>query len=200
MNYGELRLVDELHRLDQVAVELIRWLLDRYLTEPESRRTPAVEDVTNQAGRPMAAGRPGVPKSRIHAGKPEWAIEELTLLLGKEGKTPADMRRVAEILEVLGRDDMAYEAWSLAAKMGDPDAIDYLEILNEEMQLRTPSEMRKLQRLLELKSELDKTLGALGGVFMRKDDAVAFHNLGGSVVRSTAAASWIDELEASLLT
>ncbi|MFE0606627.1 hypothetical protein ACFW2T_32345 [Streptomyces sp. NPDC058892] len=195
MNYGELRLVDELHRLDQVAAELIRFVLDQYLTESASPRTPAVEDVSEQAGRLMAAGRPGMPKSQTDAGKLDSAREELDLLVGKKDRKPRDVRRVAEILEVLGLDYEAYEVWSLAAEMGDPDAVDYLAILNKE---RAYSEIRRIEvEALGLQREL----GSSVSVRNLADGAVAIRIANGSaVVSATATGSLFSEWEASLLT
>lgn len=45
---------------------------------------------------------------------------------------PAAARRVAELLELAGLDDLAPDWWHVAAALGDPDAADYVEgILNQ---------------------------------------------------------------------
>nr|WSW64611.1 hypothetical protein OG513_39440 [Streptomyces sp. NBC_00998] len=62
-------------------------------------------------------------------------LRELAILLGREfnGKARAsDTRRIAELLELFGRDDWALSWWQKAAEGGDEDARDYLEILREE--------------------------------------------------------------------
>ncbi|WP_329163127.1 hypothetical protein OHA63_37915 [Streptomyces anulatus] len=62
-------------------------------------------------------------------------VRELRNLLKKEiddSATPQETRRVAEILELLGRDNVARSWWEKAAIKGDEDAQDYLHILDAE--------------------------------------------------------------------
>lgn len=66
---------------------------------------------------------------------PLQAFEELSSLVRKWQKsalTPSDERRVAELLEVMNLPDAARIWWEKAAKSGDEDAKDYLEVLHEE--------------------------------------------------------------------
>ncbi len=68
------------------------------------------------------------------------AHDELTGLLSAQELTPVMLRRVAELYELIG--DLHGEAekgqqlarpwWEAAAKGGDQDAIDILEVLHEE--------------------------------------------------------------------
>ncbi|MFI6608019.1 hypothetical protein [Streptomyces sp. NBC_00212] len=63
------------------------------------------------------------------------AVRELHALLKKEiddSATPQETRRVAEILELLDRDNVARSWWERAALKGDEDARDYLHILDVE--------------------------------------------------------------------
>ncbi|MFH9606931.1 hypothetical protein [Streptomyces sp. NPDC017448] len=61
----------------------------------------------------------------------EWIreIRELHLLLEH---TPAQLRRIAEIVEALEGDAAAREHWERAARAGNRDAKDYLTVVNEE--------------------------------------------------------------------
>ena len=62
-------------------------------------------------------------------------VRELRALLMKEiddSATPQETRRVAEILELLDRDNEARSWWEKAALKGDEDARDYLHILDAE--------------------------------------------------------------------
>ncbi|WP_159027744.1 hypothetical protein [Streptomyces pactum] len=70
------------------------------------------------------------------------AIRELCTLMKKEihdSATPRQTRRIAEILELLDRETMALEWWVRAARRGDKDAQDYLEILHAESEEDLPA-------------------------------------------------------------
>ncbi|MEU8735272.1 hypothetical protein AB0C68_38645 [Streptomyces tendae] len=70
------------------------------------------------------------------------AIRELCTLLKKEihdSATPRQTRRIAEILELLDRESMALAWWGRAARRGDKDAQDYLEILYAESEEKLPA-------------------------------------------------------------
>ncbi|MEV7417687.1 hypothetical protein [Streptomyces sp. NPDC089919] len=133
MKYGDVLIVDELHRLDRVAARLLQLMLDRFLTEEVSFQTPAC-DGQSEAGRHLAAGRPGMPffRSTAAATRNDKAWEELQHLLGIADLSGPQARRIAEIWEVLGEDHDAELWWLVAAELGDEDAIDYAEILAEE--------------------------------------------------------------------
>lgn len=69
-------------------------------------------------------------------------VRELRTLLRKEiddSATPQETRRVAEILELLDRGNVARSWWERAALKGDEDARDYLHILDVESE-EEPSE------------------------------------------------------------
>jgi hypothetical protein len=184
VNYGELRLVDELHRLDRVAVELLQLLLDRFLTEKVSPQT-----APGGGGPGAAPPRPGMPKHGAEAGKHDSAREEISLLLKKK-MTGSDSRRIAEILEAVGEDESAYAWWKLAAKMGDPDAADYLEILEEEH--LTHQRTEELHRIIEQYQELGNMLTRF-----HHDEAGQQRS---SLSHRSSSPSWHAELEAALLT
>jgi hypothetical protein len=57
---------------------------------------------------------------------------ELAELLAVEGPEPRQLRRIAELVEVLHGDDVARVWWAKAAAAGDQDAIDYMHVMNEE--------------------------------------------------------------------
>ncbi|WP_330319449.1 hypothetical protein OG927_33610 (plasmid) [Streptomyces clavifer] len=66
-------------------------------------------------------------------------LVELDALLERDAKdeiSSAELRRVAEIVESLGDDKGAYLWWKRAAVSGDEDAKCYLEILDEELEVR----------------------------------------------------------------
>ncbi|MFE1030238.1 hypothetical protein ACFW5I_38005 [Streptomyces sp. NPDC058818] len=56
-----------------------------------------------------------------------------------DSATPRQTRRIAEILELLDRETMALEWWVRAARRGDKDAQDYLEILHAESEEDLPA-------------------------------------------------------------
>ncbi|MFF8572736.1 hypothetical protein ACF07F_25020 [Streptomyces sp. NPDC015237] len=70
------------------------------------------------------------------------AIRELCTLMKREihdSATPQQTRRIAEILEFLDRETMALDWWVRAARRGDEDAQDYLEILHAESEENLPA-------------------------------------------------------------
>jgi hypothetical protein len=56
----------------------------------------------------------------------------LAALQALEQPTPAQLRRIAELMENVHGDDAAFPWWVRAAAAGDKDAADYLMILIEE--------------------------------------------------------------------
>ncbi|WP_409239347.1 hypothetical protein [Streptomyces sp. PA5.6] len=146
MKYGDLLIVDELHRLDRVATDLLQSLIDRWLAQPARSRTPAEDELSETVGRLVAAGRPG--PSRPHGGRPGrdstpdrtpemTPDQELRQFLLLDQITGAQARRGAELLELLDEEQVARNWWNLAAALGDADAIDYVELLQEEKALLT---------------------------------------------------------------
>lgn len=61
---------------------------------------------------------------------------ELDSLIELTDPTPAQKRRIAELYELFGDNETAYVWWGYAAASGDRDAIDMLELLTEQRQLR----------------------------------------------------------------
>jgi hypothetical protein len=57
---------------------------------------------------------------------------ELAFLTGLAEPSPEQKRRIAELYELLGDDETAYVWWGYAAAAGDRDAIDMVELLNEQ--------------------------------------------------------------------
>jgi hypothetical protein len=64
--------------------------------------------------------------------------KELDALLTRDRRAPADLRRIAELTEILYSDAAALYWWHLASAAGDQDAIDYLEVLDQEQQAAVP--------------------------------------------------------------
>lgn len=102
-------------------------------------------EVSNQgggrpAGRPPAGGRPGMdallgvylePGARSVRYHPE-----LVALLRRDVKDDldsAEKRRLAELVEMIFGERVAFSWWEKAAESGDEDAIEYLEVLREEL-------------------------------------------------------------------
>lgn len=70
-----------------------------------------------------ASGREPTPRHR----------SELRELLKKKSPEPAELRRIAELVEWLYSLELARAWWEWAARAGDRDAIDYVEELKREM-------------------------------------------------------------------
>jgi TPR repeat protein len=63
------------------------------------------------------------------------ARSELTTLLERGAPyAPEQLRRIAELMELLYSDEKARPWWERAAEAGDRDAVDYLEVLKEEQE------------------------------------------------------------------
>ncbi|MFF4542249.1 hypothetical protein [Streptomyces aureus] len=60
--------------------------------------------------------------------------KELDTLLTRTRHTPSELRRIAELTEIVDSDEAALYWWHEAAVAGDQDAIDYLEMLDQEQQ------------------------------------------------------------------
>ncbi|GHB51867.1 hypothetical protein GCM10010331_44260 [Streptomyces xanthochromogenes] len=59
--------------------------------------------------------------------------KELTDLLGQEAAhEPSQLRRIAELMELLHSDEIAKPWWQRAAEAGNRDASDYLDVLESE--------------------------------------------------------------------
>lgn len=61
---------------------------------------------------------------------------ELDALLSRSRHTPAELCRIAELTEIVDSDEAALYWWHEAAVAGDQEAIDYLEMLDQERQPR----------------------------------------------------------------
>jgi hypothetical protein len=63
--------------------------------------------------------------------------DELTALLEQGAPyAPEQLRRIAELMELLYSDEKARPWWERAAEAGDRDAVDYLEVLKEEQETK----------------------------------------------------------------
>jgi hypothetical protein len=59
--------------------------------------------------------------------------DELTTLLEQGAPyEPRQLRRIAELMELLYSDEKARPWWERASEAGDRDAVDYLAVLKEE--------------------------------------------------------------------
>lgn len=61
---------------------------------------------------------------------------QLAFLTGLPEPTPEQKRRVAELYELLGDNETAYVWWGWAAAAGDQDAIDMVELLTEQRNVK----------------------------------------------------------------
>jgi len=115
------------------------WLLnqaDEALTE--THRTPG-DSALAEGGRPV--GRPPAPALHQDHGDSTEALLELGDLFSRRGQeSGADVRRMAELCELLDQDELAHAFWERAAEMGDEDAQGYLEVLEEEEKENLPGE------------------------------------------------------------
>jgi len=103
---------------------------DQALTK--GSRTP--EDPAQAEGGRLS-GRPPAPAPCPQDDTRTPVLCELAELLNRDTgntATGAELRRIAEILELLDRDHLARCWWIRAAHMGDEDAKDYLEVLELE--------------------------------------------------------------------
>lgn len=135
-------------RDDRSAIRLfaVLLLLDRADQALSSTSRMAGNSPQAEGGRP--AGRPPAPvpcprpAARAkdedlspHAAGNGNPVHELAFLLKREIRAEyagADMRRIAELLELLELGERARRWWKKAALMGDEDARNYLEILETE--------------------------------------------------------------------
>ncbi|HEY8983290.1 MAG TPA: hypothetical protein VIU15_27390 [Streptomyces sp.] len=122
--------------------DAIRLLALRFLVEGAERaltrglRT-GEESVQAEGGRP--SGRPPAPVPCLEDLFGQYFVPEihgeLVALLAKDYRrsaTPQETRRTAELLEFMDREKEARPWWEKAARRGDRDAQDYVEILNAE--------------------------------------------------------------------
>lgn len=117
---------------------LALWLLLE-ASEQAVSKGPRIGEDPVQAEGGQRAGWPPAPAPCLNPAADghhrTQAIRELCTLLKKElhdSATPRQTRRIAEILELLDRESMALEWWGRAARRGNKDAQDYLEILHAE--------------------------------------------------------------------
>lgn len=62
----------------------------------------------------------------------EYSKLELEELLAEDDPAPAELRRIAELTELLHSDEAAWPWWQRAARAKDPDAVAYLlELISE---------------------------------------------------------------------
>lgn len=59
-------------------------------------------------------------------------VEELDRLLALQDPSPAELRRTAEVLEMVDRDGEAWEYYTKAALAGDADSLAYLCVWMDE--------------------------------------------------------------------
>lgn len=135
-------------------------LFDQALCE-ETRLGQVSDLLVNQGGRP--SGRPpagaclATEEHAIHVRdlilnrRHRDRLVELLKLFNKDLKdeiVPAEIRRVAEIIESFGDLRGSYRWWQRAAISGDEDAKDYLEILEEDLEVSdVPDEEGKSRTL-----------------------------------------------------
>ncbi|MGW5906580.1 hypothetical protein ACWFQ6_33090 [Streptomyces althioticus] len=135
MNYPSRRKPSEEHGPIRI---LAQWLLLEASEQAISKGPRIGEDpVQAEGGQPAGWPPASAPCPNLAADGHHrtQAIRELCTLLKKETQdtaTPRQTRRIAEILELLDRDSMALEWWGRAARRGDKDAQDYLEIVHAE--------------------------------------------------------------------
>ncbi|WP_159042494.1 MULTISPECIES: hypothetical protein [unclassified Streptomyces] len=102
---------------------------------------PGENSAPRQGGRP--SGRPPAGGSGVFTSTEIRALDELSVLISRtvsgaqsealfEALNPAEMRRCAELFELLEHEELSYHWWSKAALAGDQDAKEYLEVLIEE--------------------------------------------------------------------
>ncbi|WP_030895954.1 hypothetical protein [Streptomyces sp. NRRL F-5053] len=99
-----------------------------------SRADKALTEIPRRPGDSALAAGEGRPSpAQGHERRDIEALVELASLLARCDQVDgAEVRRTAELCELIGRDDMARIYWQRAAEMGDEDARSYLEILEEE--------------------------------------------------------------------
>ncbi|MFD3883340.1 hypothetical protein [Streptomyces microflavus] len=122
---------------EQGAIRLLAvWVLLERSEQALSKISRTPED-PEQAEGGQLAGWPPAPAPRPDTPESTEAKRELVGLLVREWtkkNTAPETRRIAELLEYLDRPEEALSWWELAARRGDEDAKDYLEILRAEMQ------------------------------------------------------------------
>jgi len=117
---------------------LARWLLLECAEQSVTKGSRTGEDSVHVEGG-RSSGRPPAPVPCPQNEERAFATDvsrELASLLKREcshSATAQETRRVAELLECLDREEEARPWWEKAARMGDADARDYLEILDIEM-------------------------------------------------------------------
>ncbi|MFE2246662.1 hypothetical protein [Streptomyces lavendulae] len=162
MNLIDREQRDELVRL--VLLELWKQADDRGLGEISA---------PGQGGRP--SGRPpagGSAEKSLKLKALTELIATLNALTVSSSSCPEDLRRVAELFELLGDQPLANRWWKKAALAGDEDARDYLDVLEEEaleieharpvlpvgdLRRNLDSRLRGLRRTLR-ESEIDRLM------------------------------------------
>ncbi|MFE1479220.1 hypothetical protein ACFW6N_35970 [Streptomyces cyaneofuscatus] len=136
---------------EQGAIRLLAvWVLLERSEQALSKSSRTPED-SEQAEGGQLAGWPPAPAPRPDTPESTEAKRELVGLLVREWakkNTAPETRRIAELLEYLDRPEEAFSWWELAARRGDEDAKDYLEILRAEMQAeeRNPAGLSELPK------------------------------------------------------
>lgn len=126
---------------DTRALRLFAMLLLLDRADQALTKGPRTPEDSAQAEGGRLSGRPPAPAPYPQPSLRKQAMCELAELLHRDAERTAtgpDLRRVAEIWEFLDRDQLARCWWIKAARMGDEDAKDYLEVLESESHLEPP--------------------------------------------------------------
>ncbi|WP_259454423.1 hypothetical protein [Streptomyces ginkgonis] len=125
------------------------------------------------------------------------AIDELSFLLRRElnkKTTPEETRRIAETLEYLDMDEDSLPWWEMAARRGDKDARDYLEVLLSESRAVDEGSKGSLYRYLQE----PLAIPALGSLKPERDWIAALNialDISGTLVQSSEARELVREIE-----
>ncbi|MFJ4321160.1 hypothetical protein ACIP46_38675 [Streptomyces lavendulae] len=146
--------------------ELVRLVLLELFKQADDRGLGAVQ-APGQGGRP--SGRPPA-GAGVTSPLERKAVTELLEILksveNSSGRYSEELRRGAELFELLGNQALANHWWKRAALAGDEDAMDYLEILKEEaggLEVQFLPRRRLLADSVRFRRRLERYRGALQG-------------------------------------
>ncbi|MFE1518279.1 hypothetical protein ACFW9I_15835 [[Kitasatospora] papulosa] len=130
---------------EQGAIRLLAaWVLLERSEQALSKSSRTPEDSVQAEGGQLAGWPPAPALPCPETPEQTEAKCDLVLLLARECEqktTAQETRRIAELLEYLDCPGDAFSWWKLAARRGDEDARDYVEILHADAQEkeRTPT-------------------------------------------------------------